>query len=166
MKKLFIIRHAKSSWAISGQPDFLRTLNQRGMQDAPEMAKRLISRQPHIDLFLSSPATRAKQTCEFFCTEYAKDHSLIHFDERLYHAPEQMFYKVLEEIKEEINSVALFSHNPGITDFANSLDTGIRIDDMPTCAIYAIEADIALWQDFKTAAKRFLFFDFPKNRKA
>ena len=127
------------------------------------MARRLISRQPQIDLFLSSPAARAKQTCSLFCYEYSIDQSLIQFDERLYHAPELVFYNVLKELKENIYSVAIFSHNPGITDFVNSLDTGIRIDNMPTCGIYAIEIDTTSWNDIHSAAKKFIFFDYPRK---
>ena len=127
------------------------------------MAKRLISRQPQIDLFLSSPASRARQTCEFFCIEYGRDKSMIRFDDRLYHAPEAVFYSVLAGLEESVQSVAVFSHNPGITDFVNSLDTSIRIDDMPTCGIYAIEADTISWNNFHEATKRFLFFEYPKK---
>ena len=114
------------------------------------------------DLFQPQPGFKSKQTCEYFCEEYDKDNSLIQFDERLYHAPEQMFYTVLESLNDTIQSVALFSHNPGITDFVNSLGAGVRIDDMPTCGVYAIEADIDTWKEIHGSPKRFLFFDYPK----
>jgi phosphohistidine phosphatase len=58
--------------------------------------------------------------------------------------------------------VAVFSHNPGITEFANSL-TNVRIDDMPTCSTFALSIDTNSWNDFESAEKKFLFFDYPKN---
>ena len=55
-----------------------------------------------------------------------------------------------------------FSHNPGITDYANTL-TNVHTDNIPTCGIFAVQADVEKWQDFTKAEKMFLFFDYPKN---
>jgi phosphohistidine phosphatase len=55
----------------------------------------------------------------------------------------------------------LFSHNPGITDFANSL-TSARIDNLPTCGIFAVKIDTERWDNFKEAKKEFWFADYPK----
>jgi len=60
-------------------------------------------------------------------------------------------------------TIAIFSHNPGITDFANLL-TDTRIDNMPTCSVFAVKADIRNWEDFEKASKQFWFFDFPKSQ--
>ena len=62
MKSLYIIRHAKSSWEDSSQPDFERGLSERGKRDASRMAKRLKEKEIHPDLMLSSPAKRALST--------------------------------------------------------------------------------------------------------
>lgn len=67
MKHLFLIRHAKSSWAMSGQTDFDRPLNDRGLRDAPVMALRLWHAGIRLDAILSSPANRALTTATFFC---------------------------------------------------------------------------------------------------
>ena len=67
MKTLLIVRHAKSSWENSGEPDFERDLNERGKKEAPEMATRLLDKKIAIDIFISSPARRAKKTCKAFC---------------------------------------------------------------------------------------------------
>ena len=66
-------------------------------------------------------------------------------------------------LPDEQETVAVFSHNPGITHFVNSLNTGIQIDNMPTCAIFAVSADITSWSGFVKAKKEFLFFDYPKK---
>jgi phosphohistidine phosphatase len=63
---------------------------------------------------------------------------------------------------DKVNTIALFSHNNGITEFANSLGVA-RIDNMPTCSIFAFTIDSDTWSDFRKAKKEFLFFDYPKK---
>jgi len=162
LKKLFIIRHAKSDQSFFGN-DFERPLNDRGKADAPVMAKRLLQKQSVIDAFVSSPAKRAKRTAESFCTVYGRSENEIIFVSALYHAPPEIFYDVIGVLDEKFNTVAIFSHNPGITYFVNSLIPEIQVDNMPTCAIFAVQANITQWSEFQKAKKEFLFFDYPKK---
>jgi phosphohistidine phosphatase len=163
MKRIFLIRHAKSSWGDFSVPDFDRPLNDRGKADAPAMAKRLLEKKIKIDAFISSPAKRARKTCKLFCSEYkVKEDNIILIDD-LYLAPSVKFFEVIAALDNKYEDVAIFAHNPGISDFANDLRSGVRVDDMPTCSIFAVEADIKKWNDFKDAEKKFLFFDFPKR---
>lgn len=162
MKKLYIIRHAKSSWENFTVPDFDRPLNDRGKADAPEMAKRLIERKIKIDAFVSSPAKRAKKTAKLFAKAFdVKEEDIILLD-RLYEASVATFFEVVTTLSDKFDSVAIFSHNPGITDFVNRL-CNARVDNMPTSSVFAIEIDIKKWHDFKDEEKKFLFFDYPKN---
>ena len=161
-KTLLVIRHAKSSWDIGTLNDFERPLNDRGKKDAPVMAKRLIDRNIPVDVFVSSPAKRAKKTAELFCETFGKSEDDIVYVSMLYHATDEVFYEVVEQLDDAFNTVALFSHNPGITEFVNNLTDGIKIDNMPTCSIYAINVQVKKWSDFKKAKKEFLFFDYPK----
>ena len=161
IKTLLLIRHAKSSWDNIAVSDFDRTLNDRGKKDAPAMAKRLINRNIPIDAIISSPAKRAKKTATCFAEEYGFDESQIIYRPELYAAPLMVFYNVVREIDDSLNHVAIFSHNPGITEFANSL-TGFRVDNMPTCSIFGIKIAIKHWKDFSEAKKEFWFFDYPK----
>lgn len=162
MKTLLIIRHAKSSWDVIGQNDFDRTLNDRGKKDAPIMAQRLLDKKIKIDSFVSSPAKRAKKTAEFFCAAYKKNKEDIIFISALYHAGSNNFFEVVEQLSDNTDSVAIFSHNPGITDFANQLVKDVAVDNVPTCGIFAVQADITKWKDFAKAKKELLFFDYPK----
>lgn len=162
-KTLLLVRHAKSSWDVGSLNDFERPLNERGKKDAPAMAKRLLDKKMHIDAFVSSPAKRAKKTAELFCKEYGRDKDEIIFISKLYHATPDIFFEVIASLDDHFNTVAVFSHNMGITDFANLLVENTRIDNMPTCSVFAITANIQKWQDFKNEKKEFLFFDYPKN---
>lgn len=161
MKTLYLIRHAKSSWGDPGLPDFERPLNERGRSDAPEMAKRLLAKKIKIDAFVSSPAKRAKKTCKLFCKEFKGNEDDIIFKDELYNASAETFFRVIDSLDNDHRRVAIFSHNPGITDFVNRLCKDVTIDEMPTCAVFSVEADIKNWQDFSNAEKKFLFFDHP-----
>jgi phosphohistidine phosphatase len=162
MKTLILVRHAKSDWQDVTLDDFDRPLNARGKTDAPVMAERLRKRGIVPDLFVSSPAKRARKTADIFAETYAVDKNDILYEKDLYLAPPYVFTEVIGRFKDEGNIAVIFSHNPGITDFANTL-TNARIDDMPTCAIFAVEADTDSWAAFDTASKRFLFCDYPKK---
>ncbi|MCY7293165.1 MAG: histidine phosphatase family protein [Ferruginibacter sp.] len=162
MKKLFIIRHAKSDQSFFGN-DFERPLNERGNADAPVMAKRLIEKIGKPDAWVASPAARAKRTAELFAATMDIPLKEIVFISALYHASADVFYDVILNLPDELNTVALFSHNPGITHFVNSLNSGVQIDNMPTCAIFAVSADITTWHGFNKIKKEFLFFDYPKK---
>ncbi|MEO7264809.1 MAG: histidine phosphatase family protein [Ferruginibacter sp.] len=163
MKTLYIIRHAKSSWSDATMSDFDRPLNERGKKDAPAMAEKLLDRKIKIDAFISSPAKRAKKTCLAFSKVYEADKDDIFLVDELYNAAVNSFYEIISGLDDKLKRVAVFSHNPGITDFVNSLIPSVEMDNMPTCAVFAVEINIAHWTDFKTATKQFLFFDFPKH---
>ncbi len=126
------------------------------------MAQRLLRSGVRIDLFVSSPAKRARTTAELFIHEFGREGKDILFIPELYHAPVQTFRDVIGSLDDRYDSAALFSHNPGITAFVNSL-TSVRVDNMPTCGIFAVKSTAASWADLSAADKEFWFFDYPKN---
>ena len=161
MKTVIMVRHAKSSWEEQGVSDFDRPLNNRGKRDAPEMAQRLKKRNIPIDLFISSPAKRAKKTSELFAEEFNYQKDNIFFVKELYLADADNFSSVISHSPSSANSIIIFSHNPGITAFVNSL-TAVKINNMPTCAAFAVSANCNNWSEFDRAEKEFIFFDYPK----
>lgn len=162
MKKLFIIRHAKSSWDFSTLSDFDRPLNDRGKHDAPMMAERLLKQHIIIDAFVSSTANRALTTATYFIEKYGRKKNEIILLDELYHAPATTFYSVIKNLNNDYSSVAIFSHNPGITEFVNQI-ANVRLDNMPTCAVFAIKCNIDNWKEFNSHTNDFLFFDYPKK---
>ena len=159
MKSLLVVRHAKSSWEWDDLHDFDRPLNERGKRDAPEMARRLVSAGVIPDLLVSSPAERAKRTAELFAQELGKEE--IQFVPELYHAPVEVFYRVIQNLDDSAGLLAVFSHNPGITAFVNEL-TKTRVDNMPTCGVFGVQVQAEHWKEFRKAKKEFWFFDYPK----
>ena len=162
MKTLILVRHAKSSWDNMGMDDIDRPLNERGKEDAPVMAKRLKNKKIDVDILISSPAKRAHKTCRYFAKEYAFDKKDIVLVDKLYGASVTAFLEVISKLNDKHKSAIIFSHNPGITEFANTLTT-VHLDNMPTCSMFAVQANIDRWSEFSKSEKDFLFFDYPKN---
>ncbi|MCX8020178.1 MAG: histidine phosphatase family protein [Chitinophagaceae bacterium] len=161
MKTLLLIRHAKSDWSHPELEDFDRPLNERGKKDAPEMARRLIKNKIKIDLFLSSPAKRAASTAKAFLKEFDAKKKKLRFEEKLYLPSPSVFWEVIKDVKDKVETLAVFSHNDGITLFANQL-TNTKVDNIPTCGIFAVKAHCDAWKDFENSEKEFWFFDYPK----
>lgn len=166
MKKLYLVRHAKSSWADMGMHDFDRPLNERGQKDAPHMAKLLKHHQVVPDRMISSPANRALSTCLVFADVLKFKESGIITDKKLYHASPDAILQVLSHLKEhkgeEEDVVLLFGHNPGITDFANAL-LNVGIDNIPTCGIVGAALDIDTWADIRFGCGKLTSFEYPKK---
>lgn len=162
MKSLLLIRHAKSSWGDFTIADFDRPLNERGKRDAPVIAQKLLDRKIKIDAFVSSPAKRAKKTAQAFAEKYSVAKENIIYINDLYEANIEDFFSAVTLIDDRYNTVAIFSHNPGITSFANKMEVA-KIDDMPTCAVFGVQTDISHWKDFREAEKKFWFFEYPKK---
>ena len=162
MKTVILIRHAKSDWNSPFEKDFDRPLNARGNRDAPVMAGRLTDKMPQVDALISSPATRALSTAEYFADAYGYSPDQIIRIPELYHANAGRFYEIIENTDDRFNNIIVFSHNVGITDFVNSL-TSVKIDSMPTCGMFGIRIPILSWTGFRAAGKNFWFFDYPKN---
>lgn len=161
MKTLTLVRHAKSSHTFGISSDFDRPLNDRGFREGVEMGKKLFMQQVPVDLFVSSGALRARTTAELFADAYDRKKKDILIIPSLYNAYPDVFYSVVSGLDDKFQHAALFSHNPGITEFASSL-TGTNIDHMPTCSVFAVTADIDSWKDFPKAEKKFSFFQKPE----
>ena len=162
MKSLLLIRHAKSSWDSPTLQDFDRPLNDRGLKDAPMMAERLLSKKIHIDGWVSSTAKRAFSTAKLFAEVYNTDAQHISTYQALYHAPPVIFEQVIAQLNDDWQTAAIFSHNPGITEFANQLGVA-RIDNMPTCSVFGVHFLCNHWKDALSSEIRFWLFDYPKN---
>jgi phosphohistidine phosphatase len=161
MKSVLLVRHAKSSWDTPGVPDFDRPLNDRGKHDAPLMANRLLAKDISIDSFISSTAKRARRTAALFAAEYGVNKEQIILVPELYQASPAIFFSAISNAPTHANHITIFAHNPSITEFAN-LISGTRIDDMPTCSIFAVKTNINQWSEFEKSEKEFWFFDYPK----
>ncbi len=165
MKTLIVIRHAKSSWDDPELSDFKRPLNDRGERDAPRMAKRLKEKDFAINTVVSSPAVRALTTCHVFVDVLGFPKKHVQEIKELYHAGEEIILSVVRKLTDNKQDVALlFGHNPGLTDFVNSL-LDEDIDNIPTTGIVCCRLKIDKWSDAKWGCGEMEFFDWPKKGK-
>ncbi|MDQ3220184.1 MAG: histidine phosphatase family protein [Acidobacteriota bacterium] len=144
MKKLFILRHAKSSWNDPGLADFDRPLNDRGLNAAPFIGEIIAKRRLLPDIILSSPAKRAMQTATLV-KEAAGSNAVIKYDDRIYEASPQALRQVISEIDESSQFVMIVGHNPGIESFVKFLSNST--ERMPTAALAVLSLDIGAWKD-------------------
>lgn len=163
MKRLFLIRHAKSSWSDPTLDDFDRPLNKRGKRDAPEMADRLAALDIVPDLMISSPAKRARKTAVQMAKATGYDRNSIRFDEDLYLGSLSYHLHVIENALLKSDTLFLVGHNHTITELAGYL-SGTYIDNIPTCGIAAIEFTGHVHEMIQAGGGKLLFFDFPKNK--
>nr|WP_221270874.1 histidine phosphatase family protein [Desulfoprunum benzoelyticum] len=159
---MYLIRHAKSSWAEPGLGDFDRPLNHRGKADAPFMGQRLAGYGIRLDLIVASPAKRARKTARFIAEAVHVAEKSIVLDAALYMAEIPALLQTIAGVPDSLEDLALVGHNYGITDLAEWL-TGRSIGNIPTCGIAAIEFDCPSWSDLREGSGRLLFFDYPKK---
>lgn len=157
MKTLILVRHAKSDWPENTE-DFDRPLAEEGLNDAVKMSKFLKNINVMIDRFVTSPAARAINTCKIFNQTYAID---VMTEKKLYNPTESNFESVIYGLDDHINSVAMFSHNNGISNFANLMADEIFM--FPTCGVAGFQIDTDSWSNFETASKKLVFFYEPKK---
>lgn len=162
MKKLFIVRHAKSSWDFPELDDFDRPLNKRGKKNAPEMGKRLAKRGISPQLLIASPAKRAAATARRIAEEISFPKSEILKEPRFYHGTNHDVIEVLKRQDDEIETIMIFGHNPGWTDLTNHL-AGSKIYNIPTCGVAEIDFDIHSWAEIDAKKGKLIFFDYPKK---
>lgn len=155
-KTLHLVRHAKSDWN-TGANDFDRPLNKRGRRDAPEMGRRLRERGALPGIIVCSPAQRAMETLELLDLGIKTV-----FEEGIYEASTGDLLEIVQKLDDGYASAMLIGHNPAMTWLA-SLLSGVRIGNMPTCAVATIEIETDHWKNTGSRPARLLDFDFPKN---
>jgi phosphohistidine phosphatase len=161
--RLTLIRHAKTEPARPGQEDWDRVLEPRGQRDAPEMARRLKQITPKVDRVLSSPAVRAITTATIMTRELGVSAQKVQQDERLYLASPKDMLAVIRELGERSRHLMVVGHNPGMTEFADKISSERGIDNMPTCAIYTLQFEIAAWSELEWDSGVDAELDYPKR---
>ncbi|HEV7698856.1 MAG TPA: histidine phosphatase family protein [Pyrinomonadaceae bacterium] len=163
MKTLFILRHAKSSWADKDLTDFDRPLNDRGKAAAPFMGRLLREKGLAPDVIFSSQAVRAKKTAKLFKDAGQFDADII-FDERIYEASTTTLLNVASDATDDHHSVMLVGHNPGMEGLVRIL-TG-HAEPMPTAAIAVIDLDIQRWTDIASGVGKLRAIFRPRDEMA
>jgi len=162
MKQLTLLRHAKSSWKNHDLIDIKRPLNKRGKRDAPLMAKIISQRLNSPDLFLTSPAKRARTTAKIIAKEMGFSLELIKIVDNIYRTDAGNLNFFISKIENQYKNIIICGHNPSLTDLLNLLISSF-IENIPTCGIATIRFSIEKWQDIALHKGELIYFDFPKK---
>jgi phosphohistidine phosphatase len=160
MKKLFILRHAKSSWIDTELADFDRPLNDRGLAAAPFMGGLMKEKGLRPGVILSSPANRARSTAKLVKQAAGLDAEL-RLDERIYEAGPPTLCRIAAELDNEFESAMIVGHNPGMEGFIRLL-TGSPVS-MPTAALAQIDLEIDTWEKIAAKTGRLVSVIRPKD---
>lgn len=162
MKKIYIVRHAKSSWKYNSVKDHDRPLKERGINDAHLLSKILSKKIKRPSIFISSSACRALQTGIIFCENFSYPMANLKISKQLYSFSDGYLVKTVKALDDSFDSAIIFSHDHGINTFVNKFGDK-RIEHVPTCGVIGIQFKDKHWKDIRKG-KTFLF-DFPKNHK-
>lgn len=162
MKKLFIIRHAKSDWSDESLDDFDRPLNKRGLKNAPFMAKLLKKKDIKPDLILSSPAIRALSTAQIIAKKIGYKKTVF-TNSDMYEAQSETLEKIINDIDDKNKIVFLIGHNPGLSGLINILSE--MDEDIPTCAVVEIDFDTNSWKNISKKNSKVISYEYPKKYK-
>lgn len=162
MKRLYLIRHAKSSWKNSSLADVDRPLNKRGEKDAPFMGNRLRKVKANPDGIFTSPAKRARKTTKMLAKAMDYPKEKIETVTELYGATQASLFDFIRQLDDALTNVMLIGHNPELTDLANYLTTE-RVENIPTCGIFCIDFPVDSWKEISENLGTVAFFDYPKK---
>lgn len=162
MKKLYLIRHAKSSWENPALSDAERPLNKRGKKDAPRMARHLSEMNVHPDCMLCSPAKRAVKTAHILAEILGYPEEKIRIEPVIYNGDITNHMQLVHEMQDALQEVFFIGHNPAITLLANFL-TATTIENMATCGIACIAFDVKSWSRLDKGTGKLLFYEYPKE---
>lgn len=144
MKKIHLIRHAKSSWSDPSLDDKQRPLNKRGMKSCGVMARHILNAVDCTDHIYCSPAVRAQQTIELINRNLKKTDLIWQLDERLYTFDSHDLLSWFMQLSDSISEIVVVGHNPALTDLVNNL-TDDQLSNITTCAYVQLVCDTDRW---------------------
>lgn len=156
MKRLYLIRHAKSSWDLPVR-DFDRPLTEIGISKAILVAKNTTAFIPKGALIWSSSAKRATETAVLFIKNWNLNSTSIQFHDKLYTFDARELEEIVKSCANTTDSLILFGHNTAITDFVNKFGD-IYIDNVPTAGFVSISFETSDWSTItKGTTNKILF---------
>jgi phosphohistidine phosphatase len=156
MKRLIVIRHGKSSWELDVR-DHDRVLNQRGIDDAHMMGKQFKKTGIVPQQIWTSTAARALQTATIFTEHLDYNLATLHLKRGLYTFDVNELDKMIKQCDDTVDTLMIFSHNHGLTDFVNKYGSE-RFLNVPTTGVVELEFKIQSWSELKEGSTQFHLF--------
>lgn len=165
VKRLIVVRHAKSSWDDPSLPDHDRPLSRRGTKASVVLGHWLLDNGYLPGEIVSSTAGRCKQSCLHIAAILGTDPELV-WNRNLYLANAETLLSVVKTARRSV--VMLLAHNPGIGEFARRILGGIlpdheKFDQYPTGATTVCDVDIGSWALLDWGAGRCHSFVVPRD---
>jgi phosphohistidine phosphatase len=162
VKRLVLVRHAKSSWADPAIADHDRPLNKRGRRAATVVGRHLREAGLAPDLVLCSSANRARATLERFGLPPATE---LRIEDQLYGAGASALLARLRTVPAAVGSVLVLAHNPGVEDLVGLLvdDRRALPDRFPTAAVAELRLPIRTWAELAPQVGRLRSFVVPRE---
>ena len=161
-RRLFIIRHGKSSWDHQGLDDIDRPLAERGIRNAAEMARRLQEKGMVPELLLSSPASRALNTALIMLRNWQLEPAKLQIHDDLYDAYLKEIEQVVATVPATVTQLAIYGHNPSFTIYPNQfLDK--PLDNLPTAGVVIVTLESENWKGIGRKHVKETFVDYPKR---
>ena len=145
MKKLYLIRHAKSNWKNGGKWDFMRDLSKGGLRDIETVGSYMALQKIKPDLILSSCAMRTQLTADKLAEKIGYNEKIEYMSE-LYLARPEMVLNVLSTQEDKYESIFFVGHNPELTELVYML-TDNDFSKFPTLGVLSISLNIDTWQE-------------------
>lgn len=173
MKRLVILRHAKSSWDDPVARDFDRPLNKKGRRAAETMGRHMRETGVAFDHAVASPARRVVETLEALAEGYGEAIAP-EWDERAYLASDLTLLEIVHEAPYEAGSLLLSGHNSGLEDLVLLLvpeeESDARrasvAEKFPTCSLAVIDCDVESWGEIEAGRGRLTEFTRPRDLDA
>jgi len=162
MRRITLLRHAKSSWDDPHISDFERPLNKRGERDAPVMGDRIKAYGARPSLIVSSSAARAIATARIIARKISFPMGFIQPTRELYLASPRTIIDVVVNEGEKYHDVMVVGHNPGLTDLLNQISDA-KVDNIPTCGVFTVDFEIDDWAKIDAHRGTLTWFDYPKK---
>lgn len=169
MRRLILLRHAKSDWTSPGNRDHARPLAARGRDAAPRIGVYMAHHGLVPDLVLCSTAARALQTLELVLAQFPKTIP-VSSDERIYEVGAEEILAVIKQTKADVHTLLVVGHNPGLRDLAElmiasgDVDARARVlEKFPTAGLAVIDFPFDDWRKLHPRAGRLDRFVTPRT---
>ena len=167
MRRVYLLRHAKSSWKDRSLADRDRPLAGRGRRAAKAVAGHLEAERIRPDLVLCSPARRTRETLERVAAAFG-DQVEVRLDETLYGASEAELLACLRALPQEVDSVMVIGHNPALEELALALASeGAELARMrekyPTAALATIDLPADDWSAIERGSGELVAYVRPRD---
>ncbi|MEI6576203.1 MAG: histidine phosphatase family protein [Bacteroidota bacterium] len=161
MKRLYLVRHAKSDWSQPGQKDEDRKLLGKGIKRTERVVEFLKQHNVSPDLIISSPAARALATAMLLADGLGYPATKIEQEVKIYSGDSDDILDFVFETSDAIESLMIVGHNPTFTNLANRFLEEM-LEWMPTSCVVSIHFETENWQEIRKCKREIAFVISPK----